>query len=87
MTMTADARGMSTEVREADGFYSEPELDRLTTLSRVTRWRMVRAGTFPRPVQLSPGRVGTAKAAVHRWIADRLAQGATEKTVGTDHGA
>jgi hypothetical protein len=28
MTMTADVRGMSTEVPEPVGFYSGPELDR-----------------------------------------------------------
>jgi predicted DNA-binding transcriptional regulator AlpA len=27
-------------------------------ISRTTAWRMVRAGQLPRPVQISPGRVG-----------------------------
>jgi predicted DNA-binding transcriptional regulator AlpA len=54
------------------GFYSDNELDVITSLSRVTRWRMVRRGTFPAPVELSPGRKGTPKPAVHAWIRERM---------------
>jgi prophage regulatory protein len=42
---------------------------RETTLSRTTVWRMVRRGEFPRPVQLSPGRVGFLREDVERWRA------------------
>ncbi len=39
-------------------FYSEKQLDKITSLSRMTRWRMRRLGTFPNPVHISAGRVG-----------------------------
>ena len=45
---------------------------RETTLSRSTIWRMVKAGTFPAPVRLSPGRVGFRVEDVEAWRA-RLA--------------
>lgn len=46
----------------------------LTSLSRVTLWRMVQRGEFPSPVQLSPGRVGYPAAEVDAWIAARMRQ-------------
>jgi prophage regulatory protein len=63
------------EMAAALGFYSEAELDAITSLSRVTRWRLRRQGKFPSSVELSPGRNGTPKAAVHRWIEERLEAG------------
>jgi predicted DNA-binding transcriptional regulator AlpA len=75
---------MATEALEELGFYSNTELDRLTSLSPVTRWRLVRDGKFPSPETLSPGRVGTRKALVHQWIADPLGWATTEKTVDPD---
>jgi prophage regulatory protein len=46
---------------------------RVTSLSRTTLWRMVKAGAFPTPVRLSPGRVGFREADVAAWIAGREA--------------
>lgn len=40
------------------GFYSSRDVQKLTTLSNATIWRMVKRGEFPKPVQISPGRVG-----------------------------
>ena len=54
------------------GFYADNDLDEITSLSKVTRWRMAKAGKFPRPVQLTPGRVGYPKAAVHAWIRQQM---------------
>jgi predicted DNA-binding transcriptional regulator AlpA len=59
----------------AIGFYSESELDEITSLSRVTRWRLTKLGKFPPSVELSPGRRGTPKAAVHEWIESKLETG------------
>lgn len=44
----------------------------LTSLSRSSIWRMYRAGLFPRPIQLSPNRIGWSEAAVRAWINARL---------------
>ncbi len=43
-----------------------------TSLSRTTLWRMVRRGEFPKPVQVSPGRIAWPEVAVNNWIASKL---------------
>ncbi len=40
-------------------------------LSRTTVWRLCRAGAFPQPIRLSPGRVGWPQCAIDRWLAER----------------
>ncbi len=49
----------------------EPEVRRLTGLSRVQRWRRIRAGTFPAPVQLGPNSVGWVASEIDAWLANR----------------
>jgi prophage regulatory protein len=49
-----------------------------TSLDRVTRWRLVRAGKFPAPVRISPGRVAWAESAINGWIAAKIAGGAAQ---------
>lgn len=44
----------------------------LTGISRTTAWRLQNAGTFPKPVHISPGRVGWRESEVAAWTA-RLA--------------
>jgi len=46
----------------------------LTGLSRTTIWRQGRSGEFPRPVQVSPGRVGFLVEEVEAWIAGKRDQ-------------
>ena len=53
-----------------------PQVQAKTSLSRCTIWRLARRGTFPAPVQVSPGRVAWSEQAVDAWIAERLASGA-----------
>ena len=47
----------------------EPEVHRLTNLSRTTRWRLEREGKFPRRLRLSGNRVGWHADEVLAWIA------------------
>jgi predicted DNA-binding transcriptional regulator AlpA len=44
----------------------------LSSLSRTSLYRLARAGSFPKPVALTPtgGRVGWRAQEVMRWIAD-----------------
>lgn len=56
---------------ETDKFLPPPVVMDRTSLSRTTLWRMVRAGTFPRPIPLSPGRVAWSEAEVSQWMAER----------------
>ena len=51
----------------------ESGVQKLTSLSRTTRWRMERRGDFPKHVRLSPGRVGWRQADVEAWISSRAA--------------
>ncbi len=44
-------------------------------LSTATIWRMRRAGMFPDPIQLSPGRVGYRATAIQQWLQEREAKG------------
>jgi prophage regulatory protein len=47
----------------------EPEVRRLTNLSRTTRWRLEREGKFPKRLRLSGNRVGWQADEVLAWIA------------------
>lgn len=42
-------------------------------VSRPTLWRMWRKGDFPKPISISPGRVGWLKSEVDAWKASRAA--------------
>jgi prophage regulatory protein len=53
------------------GFYGRRDLLAMLPLSNTTLWRLIRAGSFPAPVALSPGRVAWPKNAVDKWMAAR----------------
>ncbi len=44
-------------------------------ISRTTAWRLQNTGDFPRPVMLSPGRVGWRESDVRAWRASRVPRG------------
>lgn len=46
------------------------EIERLTTLSRMTIWRMRRLGRFPPAVHPSPGRVAYRLRDFRAWFGD-----------------
>jgi prophage regulatory protein len=54
-----------------DGVIREPECRELTRLSRTTRWRLERAGLFPRRRRISPGCTGWLRSEIAAWIASR----------------
>jgi prophage regulatory protein len=47
----------------------------LTTLSRTTIWRLTKAGSFPKPVRVSAGRVAYRANDIDAWLND-IAQAA-----------
>lgn len=49
----------------------DPEVQERTQLSRVQRWRRVRQGTFPAPVQLGPNSIGWYENEIEAWLANR----------------
>jgi prophage regulatory protein len=46
----------------------EPEVHRLTNLSRTTRWRLEREGKFPKRLRLSGNRIGWRADEILAWI-------------------
>lgn len=49
----------------------EPEVLERTQRSRPQRWRDIRAGKFPAPVQLGPNAVGWFEDEINSWLASR----------------
>ena len=47
------------------------QVERQAQLSKATIYRMIKAGTFPRPVKLGPRAVGWLKVEIEDWIANR----------------
>ena len=54
-----------------DRFVREPEVKRITGLSRVTRWRMERRGEFPRRRRISTNAVAWLESEIAEWMAER----------------
>lgn len=50
-----------------DRFMRERDVLEATSLSRTTLWRVMKNGQFPRPVRISPGRVGWRESAIIAW--------------------
>ena len=48
-------------------------------VSRTTLWRMWRKGNFPKPIQISPGRVGWLESEVNEWKVARSSLRHTER--------
>lgn len=48
----------------------------LTGISRTTAWRLQKAGDFPPPVVISPGRVGWRESELEAWKASRAPRSA-----------
>lgn len=56
--------------RELDKFLKEDEVLHITSLSRATIWREIKAGRFPQPVPISAGRVGWRSSMIASWQQD-----------------
>jgi predicted DNA-binding transcriptional regulator AlpA len=83
-----DPRVAELERALADRLVSETDLDALGVLDRTTRYRMVRAGTFPPPIRLTPARKAWRWSAILAWLAEREANPVTARAYfgkpGTD---
>jgi prophage regulatory protein len=64
---------MQNTEQPTDRFMREPEVRRITGLSRTTRWRLERVGKFPRRRQLSANAVGWLASEIRAWMADQSA--------------
>ena len=54
-----------------DRIIDERECHDITSLSRTTRWRLMRRGEFPKKVRLSANRTGWSHRSILDWIARR----------------
>ena len=59
---------MRQSIPSGDRVVREPETERRTGLSRATRWRMERAGKFPKRVKLGPNSVGWLESELEAWL-------------------
>lgn len=50
------------------------ELGPLVPYHKVTIYKMIREGTFPKPIRLGPNRVAWPRSEVVAWIAERAAE-------------
>jgi predicted DNA-binding transcriptional regulator AlpA len=53
-------------------FITPKDVEKLVSLSRWTVWRLWRAGTFPRPVKVSAGRIAFVAEEVEQWMKARM---------------
>ncbi len=71
-TLIPEAEGVGgSQAPPPDRFIRERECRELTGLSRTTRWRLERAGQFPRRRQLSPNACGWILSEVVQWMTER----------------
>lgn len=50
------------------GLIDDAECEKLTTLSRTTRWRREKEGTFPKRRKLGKARIAWVRSEVEEWI-------------------
>ncbi len=54
-----------------DRFLREKQCRDITGLSRTTRWRLERAGLFPKRYRISPGAIAWLESQVQEWLQGR----------------
>ena len=62
---------MTPEEKSPRRIIRDKEVSERTGKSRVQRWRDVRAGKFPAPIQLGPNSIGWYEHEVERWLETR----------------
>ena len=62
---------MTPEEKSPRRIIRNKEVSERTGKSRVQRWRDVRAGKFPAPIQLGPNSIGWYEHEVERWLESR----------------
>ena len=61
------------ENRQIDCFIGEKQCHQITSLSRITRWRLIKQGLFPPKIRLSPNRTAWRLSAILAWMDAREA--------------
>jgi prophage regulatory protein len=73
MSLQDQHRELRAAKHDAEGrrILRDPQVFQRTKLSRVQRWRRVRRGTFPAPIQLGPNSIGWYEDEIDAWLAER----------------
>ena len=74
-TIAFMAKELPDSSSDATVLLRESELRNRIKLSHSTIWRLVRAGNFPRPIQLSERAKGWRAADIETWLAERAQAG------------
>ncbi|MGJ7513805.1 helix-turn-helix transcriptional regulator [Pseudomonas baetica] len=53
--------------KKLDRFLRERDVLETTSFSHATLWREIKRGRFPKPVNISAGRVGWRESAITEW--------------------
>ena len=69
-----DDRGQQVQDDRIDRFLGEAEVERITNLSRTTRWRLERRGLFPKRRSISPNRVAWLETEIRLWLRSKADQ-------------
>jgi prophage regulatory protein len=54
-----------------DRILRDEEVRDRTGLSRTTRWRLIKAEKFPKPVKLTEHAIGWRESSINEWLASR----------------
>jgi prophage regulatory protein len=68
---TAATRAAIPQANYVDPILRRSEVLHVTGVSRATLYRMLKAGNFPRPVELTENTVGWLQSSVKTWIESR----------------
>ena len=63
---------MKTDTPQDDRFVREAEVARITGLSRTTRWRLERAGKFPKRIKISENAKANLHSQLMTWLVERV---------------
>ncbi len=63
-----DDRHQQIQDDRIDRFLGEAEVERITNLSRTTRWRLERRGLFPKRRSISANRVAWLETEIRLWL-------------------
>jgi prophage regulatory protein len=63
--------------KQLDPLLREAEVEVITSLSKTTRWRKIKAGEFPAPVKISTRRCAWRKSDIATWLESKTAPGVT----------
>ncbi len=63
---------MNNSTQATDRFLREAEVRHITGLSRTTRWRLERAGKFPKRIKISENAAANLESQIVAWMAARV---------------